>query len=300
MMQISSRQRGERRASHVLLAALGAALLLPSFAIANIYPQSETAAGAGETSPAWPGPWSRTEIQQLVVAEAVSNGAVPVPLALAVADVESDFVPRTIGYSGTVGVMQLHPDVAKSEFGADADTLRDPATNIRLGLRWLARLHERYDEDWELALSHYRGGELAKADGRHRAHRFTDGYVQRVMSCWRHYRRDLLVRAWIREANGGPRFVSDEAPPRLEAWSAGTRRWCDRLHAYERHSHDHRLDHIRPVDDGFDDLAPADRPARFRFSDGSGWWAVEDAPRARDFRGGRWVPVTGNGSGRFR
>ena len=77
---------------------------------------------------------------------------------------------RTIGYSGTVGVMQLHPDVAKSEFGADADTLRDPATNIRLGLRWLARLHERYDEDWELALSHYRGGELAKDDGRHRAH----------------------------------------------------------------------------------------------------------------------------------
>ena len=295
MTHATGKQRDGWRATHVLSAALGAALVLPSLAFANIVLPSAPAAVAGETGPTWPGPWSRTEVQRLIVTEAVSNGTVPAPLALAVADVASDFVPRSVGYSGTVGVMQLHPHVAKSEFGADADALRDPATNIRHGLRWLARLHERYDGDWELALSHYRGGELAKVDGRYRGHEFTHAYVRRVMNCWRRYQRDLLVRAWIREANGAPRFVSDGIQPRFEARTAGNHGAYHRQHVYERYPHDHDLGRFPLVDRRCDDTVPTHWPARFRFSDGDGWSAIEGAPRVRNHRGGRYTGDYGYG-----
>ena len=300
MMHTRNKQRGGRRATHVLPATLGAALLLPSLAFAAVNVPPQPAAAADEAGPTWPGPWSRAEIQRLIVAEAVGNGTVPAPLALAVADVESDFVQRTVGNSGTVGVMQLHPDVAKSEFGADADALRDPVTNIRLGLRRLARLHERYDGDWELALSHFRGGELAKKDGRYRAHEFTRAYIRRVISCWRLYRQDLLVRARIREANGASRFVSDDVRPRSETWTADNHSAYHRRHAYERYPPDHNIRRFRFADRRCDDTVPTHRPAPFRLSDGGGWSAVESAPPVRYHRGGRWIPVTGDGSGRFR
>ena len=300
MICTTGRQRGVRRATQVLSAALVAALLLPSLACANIYLPWQSAAAAGEAGPAGPDSWSRMEIQRLVVAEAITNGTVPAPLALAVADVESEFVPRTVGYSGTVGIMQLHPDVAKSELGADIDALRDSATNIRLGLRRLARLHQRYDGDWELALSHYRGGELEQKDGRYRAHEFTHAYVHRVMTCWRYYQRDLLVRAWIRQASGAQRFVADEFRPRSVAWTTAGHSAHRRLHPYETYPNDHDAGRFRPHDRRCDDTMPAHRPARFRFDAGGGWSAIEGAAPVRYHRGGPWVPVTGDGSGRFR
>ena len=73
----------------------------------------------------------RLEIQRLIVVESVRSGAVPAPLALAVAGVESGFVAETLGASGKVGVMQLLPSVAVSEFGADAGNLGDPATGTQ-------------------------------------------------------------------------------------------------------------------------------------------------------------------------
>ena len=300
MTRTTGKQRGGRRATYVLSAALGAALVLPSLASANIHLQSPPPAATGDPGKTWPGPWHRTDVQRLVVAEAVANGTVPAPLALAVADVASDFVPRTVGSSGTVGVMQLHPDVAKSEFGADAAALRDPAANVRLGLRWLARLHERYGGDWELALSHYRGGELARVDGRPRAHEFTHAYVRRVVSCWRHYRRDLLVRAWIRDAQGEPRFVSHGTRPQFEAWTAGHPGAWRRQFVHARYP-DHRAPGtFEPGTARYDVAASLCRPARARFDGGRGWTAIEGASPARLVRGGPWVPITGAGAGRFR
>ena len=304
MMHTRSKQRGGRRATHVLPATLGAALLLPSLAFAAVHVPPQPAAAADEAGPTWPGPWSRAEIQRLIVAEAVGNGTVPAPLALAVADVESDFVQRTVGNSGTVGVMQLHPDVAKSEFGADADALRDPVTNIRLGLRRLARLHERYDGDWELALSHFRGGELAKKGRtipRARVH-------PRL-----HPPGDKLLAAVSARSAGA---CLDPGGERSVALRRGRRSGAIRdvdcrqpqcvppcgMRGYECVS---ARDHNYPAPSGVadrrcDDTVPTHRPAPFRFSDGGGWSAVESAPPVRYHRGGRWIPVTGDGSGRFR
>ena len=300
MKQTTGRQRRARRAIHVLAAALGAALVSPSLAAANILLASPAATVAGDAAPAWPGPWSRIEVQRLVVTEAVANGKVPSALALAVAEVESDFVPRTIGASGTIGVMQLLPATAKSELGADAAALKDPVTNVRFGLRWLARLHERYDGDWELALSHFRGGKLAQEDGRFRPHQFTRSYVRRVMHCWRHYERDLLVRAWIREANGAPRFVSRGTGPRIEARAASgwdPHRW-QHVHASDSHYHYHAR--FRAAHHWCDEPAVLPGRATHRFNGGGRWTANEGTPSVRYRHGGSWIPVTGAGGGRFR
>ena len=207
MQQSADKRRVVLRAALVLAAGLGPGAVLPAVAVAATYVDPARAVAE-----------DRAAIQRLVVAEAVRNGVVPAPLALAVVDVESGFVPRTLGTSGAIGLMQLLPATAKREFGVDADALWEPAANVRLGLRRLARLHDRYGGDWELALSHFRGGELRNEGGIHFAHDYTRGYVERVIRCWRGYQRDLLVRAWIREASGAPRFVAGETLPHYRDW----------------------------------------------------------------------------------
>ena len=275
-------RRGTRRAALVLAVGLGSAAVLPSLATAAIY-----------IDPVLLDHQDRTTVQRLVVAEAVGNGSVPVPLALAVVDVESGFVSRTLDSSGAIGLMQILPATAESEFGAAADTLWDPATNVRLGLRRLAGLHDRYDGDWELALSHFRGGELAKANGRYRAHDYTRAYVERVIRCWRRYQRDRLVRAWIREARGESRFVADDAP-RFgggTAYESGSAHWrpayAPRLPHYRYRGHDR-------LAEGCDETAAPGWPRGYRFNGGGRWSAVEGGFSAGfRSRGGRWKAVTG-------
>ena len=288
MQQSANKRRAVLRAALVLAAGLGPGAVLPTVAGAAIY-----------VDPARAVVEDRAAIQRLVVAEAVRNGVVPAPLALAVVDVESGFVPRTIGTSGAIGLMQLLPATAKREFGVDADALWEPAANVRLGLRRLARLHDRYGGDWELALSHYRGGELPKQGGIHFAHDYTRSYVERVMRCWRGYQRDLLVRAWIREVSGAPRFVAGETLPRFEGWAASGARpsvhWdfaAEPLPPPYRHrGRGHRLA------DRCDEAGAPHRPTWRRFNGGNGggrWTAIEGGPsRAPRFREGGWMAVTG-------
>lgn len=299
MPQSTAGRPGVRCAALVIAIGLGPVAAPPSFAVTQ-----------GDHS-AWSDAWDRTEVRRMIVSEAVANGTVPATLALAVVDVESGFVSRTVGASGAIGLMQLLPAVVKDassaaaegEEGAVTEMLRDPAANVRPGLRRLARLHQRYGGDWEHALSHFRGGELPKEEGRYQAHDYTRAYVQRVMRCWRHYQRDRLVRAWIREARGAPRFVMDDAAPWSGPWRAsGTglalqHRVCASRPAYDRHrawySH-HRGEH-RPMD-GCDMQATRSRSQQHRFISDSGRWTALDGAPSVDFRsrGGRWVAVTGD------
>ena len=284
MQQITDRRRGVWRAALALAAGLGPAFVFPFAASANLF--IDTAHLAQE---------ERANVQRLVVAEAVGNGTVPAPLALAVVQVESDFVPRTISSSGAIGLMQILPATAKSELGAAADTLWDPATNVRLGLRRLARLHNRYDGDWELALSHFRGGELPRVDGRYQAHDYTRAYVERVMRCWRRFQRDVLVRTWIREASGAPRFVAGDTSLRFEPPAAsgrGSAHWRHWRHEPRPVRHRHR-GHYRTAE-GCDETVAPRRRFGHRFNGGGGrWTAVEGGPARRVHRSGRWVAVTG-------
>lgn len=125
----------------------------------------------------------RVEIKRIVINEAAQSN-VPVPLALAVAKVESDFNARALSSAGARGVMQIMPATGQQEFGLTADQLWNPRTNIRTGIRFLEQLHRQYGQRWDLALSHYNGGTLKGRGARARAHSYTRKYVANVFR-WR-------------------------------------------------------------------------------------------------------------------
>ncbi len=118
---------------------------------------------------------TRFEVKQMIVEEA-AHSRVPVALVMAVAKVESDFNARALSSAGARGVMQIMPQTARGEFGVEPDALWNPKTNIRLGVRFLERLYDQYDGQWDLALSHYNGGSLKN----NRPHARTRKYVAMV------------------------------------------------------------------------------------------------------------------------
>ncbi len=196
-----------------------------------------------------------SDIPSMIVAEAVRQGPVPPALALAVAKVGSNMASSALGAAGTVGTMQIPPRLA-AEFNADADDLRDAEPNIRAGIAYLAALQARYAGDWRLALSHYRGGPLQEMNKGLAPHQFTRPYVRDVLRWWRLYRHGPLVSAWLRKAQGLPRF----GPPDAGAMPG--------LHP------------LRQVEHSPAALAP--RPATGRAHSGGRWRAVTGG--ARRFR----------------
>ena len=208
---------------------------------------------------------------------------------------------------------------------------------MRLGLRRLADLHQRYAGDWELALSHFRGGDLPQVHGRYRAHDFTRAYVDRVMRCWRGYARDRVVRAWVREARGARRFVADDTSPRARKWATLPRdpavnrgraggeaceacvpydrgryrahnrgraggEACEACVPYDRgryRAHNRRCIHDQPDGTCIEAAAPHRPSGAYRFHGGGRWRAIDGTP-APDFRHSRarWVAVAGGN--RFR
>ena len=147
------------------------------------------------------------DVRTMIVTEAARQESVPPALALAVAKVGSNVADSALNAAGAVGTMQIPPALA-AEFGMDADGLHEAASNIRAGVACLAALRERYAGDWQLALSHYRGGPLAEADGTFMPHSFTRRYVRDVLRWWRLYRHDPLTAAWLRKVQGLPRFAA--------------------------------------------------------------------------------------------
>jgi soluble lytic murein transglycosylase-like protein len=79
--------------------------------------------------------------------------------------IESSYNPGTVSRAGAVGLMQLRPFVAKAVAASDpsiewrgAETLRDPRSNIRLGLMYYGELLDTFDGDAAKALSAYNYG----------------------------------------------------------------------------------------------------------------------------------------------
>ena len=305
MMKLNSKRCADWRAKRILPAAFAVALMIPALGVTEVRGDQTSTVVASDTQTGWGGPWSRTEVQRLIVAEAVANDVVPAPLALAVVDAASDFVPRTVGASGALGLMQLHPEVVGRELNAEEDALRDPAANVRLGIIWLARLHEFYDGNWDHALSHFRGGPLAHRDGTFRIHDFTRAYIARVKHCWRYYGSDPLVRAWIQEVGGTSRFGNGEFRPRLDTRSVGRRASsCSEFARKERFCN--RACSRYVTVDPCNSSAGAHWPPAHRFGaysrlkDCGGWSVGQGASGSRYRREGRWVSITGGGGGRFR
>ncbi len=87
-------------------------------------------------------PDGRQEIGRLIEQAARAEG-IPVSLAHAVVQVESNYNPRVRGQAGEVGLMQIKPSTARAMgFRGSASALFDPATNLRWGMRYLAGARE--------------------------------------------------------------------------------------------------------------------------------------------------------------
>lgn len=103
-------------------------------------------------------------------------------LALALVRVESRFDSTAVGPAGALGLTQLLPSTARGmsprlERGA----LFDPETNLRLGLRYLRGLLDRYDGDRRLALTAYNRGPGTVARVRATGEAPYNGYARRVL-----------------------------------------------------------------------------------------------------------------------
>lgn len=85
-------------------------------------------------------------------------------LVFAIICAESSFDPEAESNVGAKGLMQLMPSTAqwlveKYELEADPDMLFDADTNILLGCQYLSYLNSRFDNDRDLVLAAYNGGE---------------------------------------------------------------------------------------------------------------------------------------------
>ncbi|QSQ27285.1 lytic transglycosylase domain-containing protein [Pyxidicoccus parkwayensis] len=105
----------------------------------------------------------RRQLGQAIAEEAKSTGYDPL-LILALIDVESDFEEEAISEKGAKGLMQIKPSTL--HFLAEKEGLRlsreevmaDTALCVRLGIRYLRSLQERFGGDLDLALMAYNAG----------------------------------------------------------------------------------------------------------------------------------------------
>ncbi len=95
----------------------------------------------------------------LVRAQAAAAGLDPA-LVCSVVRAESRFHTDAVSPRGAIGLMQLMPDTAAwiaEKLGVTAFDLRDPETNLRLGIWYLRYLIDRYGRV-DLALAAYNAG----------------------------------------------------------------------------------------------------------------------------------------------
>jgi soluble lytic murein transglycosylase len=105
----------------------------------------------------------RRQLGQAIAEEAPKKGYDPL-LILAIIDVESDFDEEALSLKGARGLMQIKPSTL--HFLAEKEGLRlsreevaaDPALCVRLGIRYLRNLQERFAGDLDFALMAYNAG----------------------------------------------------------------------------------------------------------------------------------------------
>jgi soluble lytic murein transglycosylase-like protein len=122
--------------------------------------------------------------------------AVDPALVKAIIAVESGFEPSAVSPKGAVGLMQVIPATGE-RYGLAADRersveqkLADPATNLRIGTRYLRDLLARFANDLTLALAAYNAGEGAVEQYGNRVPPYpeTQEYVKLVQQFYTLYR----------------------------------------------------------------------------------------------------------------
>jgi soluble lytic murein transglycosylase-like protein len=122
-------------------------------------------------------------------------------LVLAIIDVESDFDEEAISSKGARGLMQIKPTTL--HFLAKKEGLRlsreevasDPALCVRLGIRYLRELHDKFG-DLELALMAYNAGptRIRRALASHETENFRR-YPNKVRQDYHRFRKGVGLDA---------------------------------------------------------------------------------------------------------
>ena len=104
----------------------------------------------------------KSSLQKLVGEHARAAG-VPVALALAVVQVESNFNPRARGHAGEVGLMQIKPATARGiGYKGSLKGLYNPDVNLAWGMKYLAEARRRGDGTVCGTILKYNAGHYAK------------------------------------------------------------------------------------------------------------------------------------------
>ncbi len=78
----------------------------------------------------------------------------------AVIQTESSWNHKAVSTSGAIGLMQVLPSTAKSEFNTPKKDLFDPYVNVTVGIKYLSKLDSHFD-DLESTLTAYSHGPTA-------------------------------------------------------------------------------------------------------------------------------------------
>jgi soluble lytic murein transglycosylase-like protein len=98
------------------------------------------------------------EYDALVASHARAN-AVPEILVHRVIVRESRYQPKLVGRGGTIGLMQIKLATARGlGYTGDAEGLRDPATNLAYGVKYLAGAYHAANGDHARAIHYYASG----------------------------------------------------------------------------------------------------------------------------------------------
>ncbi|WP_265518131.1 lytic transglycosylase domain-containing protein [Nitratireductor luteus] len=111
-----------------------------------------------------------------IVSRYASQYGVPVSLAHAVISVESNYRASARGRAGEIGLMQIKPSTARGMgYSGSAKGLYDPETNIRYGMKYLAKAYQLGGGSTCGAILRYNAGHGAK-----RMNRISSAYCAKV------------------------------------------------------------------------------------------------------------------------
>ncbi|UGA41206.1 lytic transglycosylase domain-containing protein [Bradyrhizobium quebecense] len=101
---------------------------------------------------------ARAQYEAMVAAEAQAN-LVPEELVHRVIVRESKYHPQLIGRGGAIGMMQIKLATARGVgYTGTAEGLRDAATNLKYGVKYLAGAYRAANGDFDRAVRYFAGG----------------------------------------------------------------------------------------------------------------------------------------------
>jgi hypothetical protein len=145
---------------------------------------------------------SKLRLAQLIYQESLQYNYDP-ELVLAVIITESSFYNWSQSKVGALGLMQILPttgrDVARAKNMPwhGKKTLFDPHLNIKLGIHYLAELHDRFDS-LEVALTAYNYGPTRVAEMQRHGDELPRGYAARIMNIYKRFLEldQSLAESW--------------------------------------------------------------------------------------------------------